>query len=563
MTHQGNTYRSTNCFAYNPFSGFTPKRGWRVAIAVAMMLLMGSVEAQRLVAPDSTRMLGDDDTMRYWALYDAQAAAAEQGTSVDYSAYRGRLLRIAIPAGAKSIPLAKENNFCDMMLEVSNLTKDMTLFSRTGKAEKVELRATQVDSGWYADHEALRQGVWLIALRDAHPWVAERKGYGYAVYRQDLVMLQDGVAMNRPVMPYSTDSTLLTANAIRTEEVSLRVENLHIRRCPESTHITRAISVSNLCGVTLRNITIATPQYHAFKSRMREPLEAFNKQWEQRYGHKASHITSATRTRVKLEHDGAIGVSNCFNVRLEDIIVDGTHTVPGSYGYAFSVNNTVEVALNGVKADANWGVFGANNMSATHLKGCHLNRFDVHCYGRDVECHECVFHSKQTQFSSFYGKVIFRQCLFDDCVPVRIRGDYNAHTGFDILMEDCTFRTTLSHHHLVNIILYDTCTNRRPELRERCFPNIEVRGLTVEMPRGVRVLDVYHPTGVKQLCLNGVGYLSHVRLKGVTLKAGARLINPTVRTSSCPIKTKEDFHLEAPYITVKNTITSSGATSPR
>lgn len=495
-----------------------------------------SAIAQQPVLPDHARMTGLDDTNRYWAIYDAQREAVDKGTYVDYSAYAGTVVNIAVPQGAKTIPLARQNDFHDMMLVVTNNVRNQTLFSAYSQPQSITLSAEQVDKGDFASVPELADGTHLVMLTDKNPWIAERKGYGYSVQRQDLLVVKDGVAENMPVTAYNTPATNMQCRYVEAATDTLVFTRIHLRRHPASTFITYLVNFAYQNNVIISNITVATPQHHAFKSQARQHILDYNRQWESLYHQAAPDITSRTKTRTKLEHDGTIAISSCAHVLMHFVVIDGTHTIPGSYGYALSISNTYDAEFNHVVADANWGVFGSNFMSRTTLAYCDLNRFDIHCYGRDVSCHFCTFRNKQTQFSSFYGKLEFNDCTFDNCVPVRIRGDYNAHTPFDVHFNRCLFLATSSHHHLVNVILYDTTRNKRPELSERHFPNVIIDGMQVQMPRGVRHLDIYHPTNATQLCRDGISNTPDVNIHNLQINTPTLHSQPTIRISTTPIQ---------------------------
>jgi len=494
-----------------------------------------SALAQQPILPDHARMTGSDDTNRFWAIYDAQCEAVEKSTYVDYSAYAGTVINIAIPQEAHSIPLARHNDFHDMMLVVTNNAKNQTLFYAYSQPEPITLDAEQADNGDFSSVAELAEGSHLVMLTDNNPWIAERKGYGYSVQRQDLLFVENGIAENFPITSYNTSATSMQCRYVEASTDTLVFTRIHLRRHPASTFITCLASFAYQNNVIISNITVATPQYHTFKSQAREHILDYNRQWEALYQQTAPDITSKTKTRTKLEHDGTISISSCAHVLMHFVIIDGTYTIPGSYGYALSIGNTYDAEFNHVIADANWGVFGSNFMSKTTLAYCDLNRFDIHCYGRDVSCHFCTFRNKQTQFSSFYGKLEFNDCTFDNCVPVRIRGDYNAHTPFDIYFNRCLFIATRSHHHLVNVILYDTTRNNRPELSERHFPDVTINDMQVQMPHGVRYFDIYHPTKTTQLCKNGINNTPNVSIHNLTIDTPKPHSEPTIRISTTPI----------------------------
>ena len=442
---------------------------------------------------------------RYRCLLRTHQAAVAAGTDVDYSGIDSLFLEL--PPDAVSIPLTKHNDFAGCKFTVLNKVKDIALFALTQNTPQIAVDKETVATGDFSGHEALRSGHALLILYDMHPWVGQRIGYGYAFYRRDVLLLRDGKALNQPVAPYNTDSTKLTAYYCTVDTSQKLIENIGIERHRQCTFKTYCINIIGQYNVLLRNIAIATP-------------------------------------KSRLTADGALIVQNSVRVAFEDITIRGTYSAPQKYGYGFSLNNVADVSFARVVADGKWGVFGTNNMSNVRLRECDLNRFDIHCYGRDVECTRCTFRGKQTQFSSFYGRLVFDSCLFADCIPVRIRASYNAYTPFDIVMRHCRFDATRKHHALVNVMLLDTSLNRRPELADKCWPNLTVEDLEVAVLSGPRRLDLYDPTGKLSECDKPVGHLSHVCVDGLTMTRRSKPAAGTLQITTHPAAVKQEVTVE-------------------
>ena len=240
-----------------------------------------------------------------------------------------------------------------------------------------------------------------------------------------------------------------------------------------------------------------------------------------------------TTPKSRMNADGVFGITNSVKVTFRDVTVDGTYSGYGAsrgYGYAFSLNNLWNTVFERVTADGNWGVFGTNHLSNTTLTECDLNRFDIHCYGRDVLLRRCTLRQRQTQFSSMYGTLTFDSCRFIDCIPVRIRSSYNAYTPFDIEMRDCTFEMTTRHHSLVNVMLLDTATNARPELSVKCWPNLKIENMTVVAPALVGTLNLYEPTGKLSELRKPVDYIDHVVVNGL------KVVRPNGKSAKVNVK---------------------------
>ena len=443
---------------------------------------------------------------RYYALYNAHVEALRLGAEVSYAGIDS--LELELPPSFKSIPLGRHTDFGGLVIRVTNNVKHGALFALTNGAVALQMDKATVDGQDYTAVPELARGLHLLLLKDRKPWT-ERRGFGYMAYRSDVVVVRDGRGQNRPVMPWNTDSTQLGASYCTVDDGLKEVRGLTMHRTRQSTFRTYCLSVTGQYNVLVEDMHVTTP-------------------------------------RSKMIADGVFSVSNSAKLLFRNITVDGTYSGYGrtrNYGYAFSLNNVYDSRYEHIRARGNWGVFGSNNMSRTELVDCDIDRFDIHCYGRDVTLRRCYLHGRQTIFGSMYGTVLFDSCTFEDYVPVRIRSSYNAYTPFDIVMHDCTYRLTLQHRSLVSIMLLDTAENPRPELREKCWPNLYVDGLTVVAPWPVGTLNIYDPIDNLDDLNREIGYLSNVSIHGLkTVRPSGRETDVKMRLFSHDVKTKNEVN---------------------
>lgn len=484
-----------------------------IALAAALLLALGA-QAQDTISPLNFGLReAQNGQERFAALARAHKAAAEKDLPISY---RGiDTLRLEIPSDAEPLPLTHEADFGGVVLIVKNNSKDLFLYSRIKYAEEIEISREDLnlEHGSRITNTIPAMGMGLLILTDQEPWVAERKGYSYPVMRKDIILLHDQTPLNGPVASYLTDATKVKAYNCMADGKRSIYRHLTLIRHKESTFKTHLLQLRNQYRVSVEEMHVVTPK---------------------------SEMTA----------DAIFSVSNCVGIDFSDITVEGTYSAPGKYGYAFSMNNAYGSRFIRVKADGNWGVFGTNNMQNTYLEDCDINRFDIHCYGRDVYCKKCTFRNKQTQFGSFYGSLTFDSCLFADCIPVRVRASYNAYTPFDITFKDCTFEATRRHHALVNMML-NADEQKRPELMRKCWPNITIDNLTI-LNRGARNIDIIDPTEDVKECKKPVEYLSSVSILGVKAEKKTKL-----KLSSRDIRTKEPFILKTDNIsniTIENNI---------
>ena len=455
-----------------------PTPSWSAIVFLTLFLALFSPAMAQISPFDFGLREATDGIGRYWALYKAHVEARNRGLEVNYADID--TLDIELPPDFQSIPIGPHTDFSGLILYVTNRERHGALFAMHNPTTDLSLPKEMVDNGDFRTIPELAAGDILLILRDQKPWT-ERIGYGYRVYRQDILWLHDGLAVNRPIAPWNTDSTDLNATYAAVDTAQKVFRGLTLHRTEFSEYRTYCLHISGQHNVLIEDVHVTTP-------------------------------------KSKMIADAVFGISNCVRVTFRDVTVDGTYSGYGrwrDWGYAFSLSNLWDTKFERVTADGNWGVFGTNNLSHTTLEDCDLNRFDIHCYGRDALLRRCTLRQRQTQFSSMYGTVTFDSCHFIDCIPVRIRSSYNAYTPFDIEMNDCTFELTPRYHSLVNVMLLDTAENTRPELSIKCWPNLTVNNLKVIAPAMVGTLNLYHPTGKLSELKKPVGYINNVTVNGI------------------------------------------------
>lgn len=445
---------------------------------------------------------------RYYALYNAHVDALWQGVEVDYSGID--TLELELPPSWKSIPLGPHTDFGGLVLYVTNHAHHGALFSLTQPAEPLELEKSLVDGLDFRSVPELAEGWHLLILCDEKPWT-ERRGFGYMQYRADLIVVHDGVGQNAPVMPWGTDSTRLKASCVAVDTAQKTFRNITMHRAKGCSFRTTLIAVSGQYNVLIEHARVTTP-------------------------------------KSKMIADGIFSIRNSARVTLDGIEVEGTYSGKGRpdvYGYAFSCNNLYDARFHNIVAWGNWGVFGTNNLNRTHLSNCHVDRFDIHCYGRDVLLENCTLEGRQTLLTSFYGKAVFDHCYFKNYIPIRIRSSYNAYTPFDIEIRHCTWELSPRYHYLVRVNLLDTADNPRPELREKCWPNLYVDGLDIVVPLTVGRVYVFDPCDNRDDLKREIGYVSEVKLGGVAMmRPNGRQVKIPLAFTTYPFKSKQPIDYE-------------------
>lgn len=400
--------------------------------------------------------------------------------------YRGiDSLFIEIPSDAKSIPLPEYTNFANTKITVKNNSKNLYLFARKSSSQTIEINGTDIESGNFANIGNIDNGLWLFVISDQNPWVENRIGYSYGATRKDIIVVESKKGRNKPTMPYNNAYSSPSAKAIKVTTDKIEFKNLTFNRTSDSKYKTYIVSFDGQYNLALSNITLHTPE-----------------------------------DSVKYA-DEAISITNSANVILDHITINGTYSLKKQYGYGISLNNIYNLLVTNMYARANWGVFGTNNINTATLKDCDINRFDIHCYGRDVKSINCRYSTLYNQFSSVYGYVSYDNCIFDDFTPVLIESSYNAYTPFDLSFRRCTFNFTKNHYYIMTLMRLEATHNSRPELSNKCLPNITMNTCTVNLDKEIKKWYIVY-TG-KVTYKERLEYISKISIRDLTITGDGNL----------------------------------------
>lgn len=380
----------------------------------------------------------------FWVLYKAHSAAVAEGKVVDYTGIDS--LIIEIPKNAKSIPLSSNNDFKGVVFYVTNTKKDLFLFEYENESYPIIVSKADIDGGDFKKYKDLRKGRHLLYVKDKNPWVENREGYKYGHIRKDVLLVVNGKAKNKVIMPYNNPYSNPECEYSPITDKGLIIRDLIIKRTAECKNKTFLCNISGADGIKVENVYIYTP----------------NNNWE---------------------NDQIITINNSTNVSFRNLRIEGTYSRTNYSGYGVALNNIWNFTADEMYGHGNWGIFGTNNVSNVSITNSDINRFDIHCYGRDVKFTSVFFRNRYNQFSAVYGIISYNKCSFINCVPLVNGPDYNAYVKYDVSFNDCEYSTTHDTPILIDEGYLDDRTNSRPELSERCLPNVRIKNLTMIIPK--------------------------------------------------------------------------------
>lgn len=355
-------------------------------------------------------------------------------------------LNLEIPENARPIPLPLYTDFAGVVITVLNNSKPLVLFEMKQELEKLGLiDCNDINGGCFNKYKELAQGSYLLIIEDKEPWIKERVGFGYGVNRKDVMLVKNGKSKQRPICCYNETTSKPEASFCTANSKKVIIKDLVFKRSGMSTEKTFFLNIENLININIRNISLFTPE------------------------------------NADLYQDAAIQIKNCVHVKLDNVSIYGTYSQKDKYGYGVKLNNLSDISIKNMYAQANWGVFGNNYLNQVKLKNCKLNRFDIHCYGKDISISDCVFEGLYNQFSSLFGFIEFSKCMFNNFVPVYIESSYNAYSPFDLIFNECNMYFDSVHNYVISLSDVPEQKNIRPELNEKCLPNIKLKNCKVHL----------------------------------------------------------------------------------
>lgn len=408
---------------------------------------------------------------RYQVLVKTHKAALAAGVNVDY--FSIDTIRIEIPKKSSRIPLTQYNDFKGCVFVVKNTSKKCWLFDRRDEGTPISIDKRLIDNGDFRTVAELKRGRYLLIVEDENLWVLQRRGKKYGHTRKDVLLVENGVAQNAVVMPYNNEYSKPKCAYVKLGKDPLVIKNISIVRDPCCTYLTHIVNIAGADDVRFENVSIKTPE-------------------------------------SELTDDRGISIYNCMNVKMDNVRIEGTYSHTDHSGYGVFLNNVWNYKSTNMYGKANWGIFGNNNVNVARIEDSQINRFDIHCYGRDISFKNVSFFDLYNQYSSVYGTIRYDKCTFTNFVPVLNGGSYNAYVGHEVVMNDCVFNATPKKKYLIRAGNLKDSPNERQELADKYLPNLRIKNLVVNMTEGADDFFVFYEKRT-------VGGVNNIGLSRITI----------------------------------------------
>ena len=452
---------------------------------------------------------------RYEVLLKTHKAAVAAGVNVDYTGID--TIKLEIPVKPIRILLTQYNDFKGCVFKVKNTSKDCWIFEKRVEGKPIEIDKKLIDAGDFRTLDSLRNGRILLLIEDDNLWVENRRGHSYGHTRKDVLLVENGVAKNSVVMPYDNVFSKPKCAFIRLGKEPLVIKNITIEREPGCTFLTHIANIAGADDVQFENVNIMTPE---------------------------SDLTD----------DRGISIYNCTNVKMDNVHIEGTYSHLDHSGYGISMNNVWNYKATRLYGKANWGIFGNNNVNVAHIEDSQINRFDIHCYGRDISFKNVAFFDLYNQYASVYGTIQYDKCSFTDFVPMRNGGSYNSFVAHEVVLKDCVMNATQKKNYLFKMSYLNEENNRRNELSEKCLPNVKIKNLVVNMTGGAESFYLYYceSSGKK---VSDIGYMSNISIDGLTINPEEDRPIKEMVLSNITINTKQPIDCKLTNVKVNQPLT--------
>ena len=319
-------------------------------------------------------------------------------------------------------------------------------------------------------------------------------------------------------MPYDNEYSRPVCSFIRLDADSLVIKNLSIDRDPGCTYLTHIALITGRDDVRITNVMVHTPSN-------------------------------------TLTDDRGIRIQNCTNVLFDKVHIDGTYSQNKHAGYGVFLDNIWNFKAVRMYGKATWGIFGTNNINTARIEDSQINRFDIHCYGRDIFFENVDFFDLYNQFSGVYGTIQYDKCTFTDFTPDLNGGSYNAFVEHDLVLTDCVFNVTPQKNFVFRPIGIGEKINARNELEEKAVPNIKIKNMTVNMMEGATSFVVLLNKLTDDLpAFDGI---TDISIDGLTINAAPDTPVRSVQISSRPIETVNEVSC-----TLKNVVINQPESGP-
>lgn len=392
-------------------------------------------------------------------------------------------VEMEIPNGFPYITLTQNNDFCNTSFIVTNKSHKECIFKleKSNDFVQIDIDKTTLGGSDYSQYTYFDNGTYLLSIYDQNIWTHRTDSADDSdFYRKDLIVIKDNTALNLPCFTYNTESSLPYCKYRKISENRFTFKNINIT-CKDCQYVTNILVISGILDIDIDNVKIEI---------------ADNNQ--------------------DLSHGVLFSFLDCANLNISNTSVYGTYDNYG-FAYGFHLQNCTNINIDNLTTiNKNWGVFGTQCLNNVKVSNSNINRFDIHCYGKDITINNCSFKHKYNSISGIFGNVVYNNCQFEYQVPLVYDNSYHVFSPFNLILNNCTFVLNNKDFCVFSMSSSDVTIYDRDEIKEFCLPNICINNLYIKK------YDYYDKEGRVVLYKTGYNkdivakYISNVKIDGVT-----------------------------------------------
>lgn len=417
---------------------------------------------------------------------------------------------------------------------INNTVQTPYLFVLGENRESEELsvsgiRKSAIDAGCFTDISQLNSGTKLVFVKDSTPWTFRNEtpnsywsggvfstpwanwNENESKIRTDILLVKNGMAINRPIAPYDSMQSTPVVTYMNANEDQAYFKNLTFNRSASCCKVINLAFIGRLNNVIVQNI----------------------------------HVTTASTN--SLTNDACLTMTKITNLTIQNYDINKTYSSVSNHGYGLSMNCIWNLIIKDSHATGPmWGVLGCNDLNYVRLENCSLNRFDIHCYGRDVTCINCLFqndnyianlpssasgsssiNNNYNRLSSFYGTLSYHNCTFNGFYPLLTDYTYNVYSDYDIFIENCSMKIYLSETaFLFRMGFWAAPLNHRQKHIRKCWPNVFIDGLTISLRTDITTVYMFslidretqNPAHPEAAIKEPIYYTSYLHVKNLRIQ---------------------------------------------
>lgn len=347
-------------------------------------------------------------------------------------------------------------DFAGLELNIKNDDRHRSLFKTNKKEQNINIPSSLLVSENIDFTSVLEGKTGMLKILDDNVWT---KRYNETeVKRKDILYINNGIASNSVTSTYNNEYSNPICTFIEKTNTLTYIKNLKVNRI-NSSKITYLFDINNCCDINIENIDVYT------------------------------ELSDKNNT---VYGDSIFFIFDCSKINIKNINITNTYSQNNNYGYGFNLNNVSNIQFSDLDCQANWGIFGTNNVNNIYIKNSYINRFEVHTYCKNIIIENVTFKNLYNSVSDLFGYIKYINCNFYNHVPMLNGGSYNAYTNYDLILDGCNIYITknIQGNNIIKLFnFFSNGQNDREELKIKYLPGVKISNTNITVKSYFNIYD--------------------------------------------------------------------------